>query len=1260
MRVRKITSLQRLLYLCLFLAQAVAYSQTVTGIAPGNVTQRSIVTISGSGFTSSSTVRFYTTADSSTSATYVSAASVSFISETQLRVIVPTVIAAGAAQATRSIRVYNGSTPGAAFTYTYTPPALTPASAGITKVITNHNGYWNSAASGGVQPDSGHSVMAFQYGGTLYSTGSEAAITSVLASSANTGTYTTGNWRALPINNIAGTVPDTNSGNPTLIVLASTIDGNANSSVPGSPAVAGLSVRDVLIDGIRGLNLGTGVTNLPATSVLTFQAQNILQNVAGDAKPDILVSQVADPSDNSFSVYCFTDASGNIVGNPMQIALNSVTSLGNYKTDFFTLPAGAALNTATVNGWTTIGTNTRPIRMVGYKLSDFGIDEQNKGLVTQFKVMPSGTGDPAFMAYNRESFNIPAPEITGQPQSIALCPGSTANFTVTLAATGTETVFQWEKNGVALTNGATPGGSVISGATSATLTITGIVPADNGIYRCVVSNSAGAAFSNDAYLNTVTLDASPATGTCITAPATIFVSAEGNNPQYQWYSNTTNSNTGGTSINGATGSTYAPPVATAGTTYYYAESYPAGYSCAVTKSAVIPFTVYSPSVAGTVNDNQTVCPGTGAVVFLTGHNGAVQWQSTQVSDGSGGWTDIAGANAASYSIPSVNGITYYRAVVTNGTCGAVTSGTTSVTANTTFIWTGNESTNWNTASNWSCDALPTPETDVTIPAAPINKPVVNNDGLAHAKSLIVNDGAHITIATGGSLQVVNNISVAQAGIFVVENNGALIQDNETSNSGIITVKRDTNPLYRLDYTLWSSPVSDVRLRDFSMATSNNRFYEYKYDFNGLANVEGYWPVDPLTTYFTPAKAILIRMPNVNPAVTGYSEGLAATVFNGVFTGNPYNGTIQIPLSVMGNRYTAIGNPYASPINIKNFFTQNSGVLKAGTPIYLWRKRNNQLVSSYATVTLSAFVANQATWDITGLDTPGYTSGGQTQAGYFSGNSDNWLLSQGQGFIVKTNDTDTTSPMVTFTNAMRKPVPQTGGQAFFRTAAETQSRLWLNFKDTENAFSQLAVAYSEGQTLGIDYGYDGLSLSGEGNMSIYTLAGENNLTIQSRPEFDVTDVVPVGYTTTHAGSFTIGLDHVDGVFEAGQKIYLRDNAEGIVRDLTQGSYTFTSETGTVNNRFDIIYASPSAGLGTDSTLPDPNTVVVYRQNNVISINSGNTLMNSVKVYDIRGRVLYSQDNINAAETSINNLSVQQQVIVVEVNTEKGTVSKKVIF
>ena len=54
------------------------------------------------------------------------------------------------------------------------------------------------------------------------------------------------------------------------------------------------------------------------------------------------------------------------------------------------------------------------------------------------------------------------------------------------------------------------------------------------------------------------------------APTPLNVNATGTGTlSYQWYSNTANSNTGGTSISGATSSTYTPVTTAAGTLYYY-------------------------------------------------------------------------------------------------------------------------------------------------------------------------------------------------------------------------------------------------------------------------------------------------------------------------------------------------------------------------------------------------------------------------------------------------------------------------------------------------------------------------------------------------------------------------------------------------------------------------------------------------------------------------------------------------------------------
>ncbi|MFP9100963.1 hypothetical protein ACLI09_18120, partial [Flavobacterium sp. RHBU_24] len=84
--------------------------------------------------------------------------------------------------------------------------------------------------------------------------------------------------------------------------------------------------------------------------------------------------------------------------------------------------------------------------------------------------------------------------------------------------------------------------------------------------------------------------------------------------------------------------------------------------------------------------------------------------------------------------------------------------------------------------------------------------------------------------------------------IIVQNDGAIVQGaaaTTNENFGKIIFHKFTNPLYRLDYTLWSAPITGQTLRTFSMGTSNNRFYIYDYAFNGTAYVQGYWPVDPI-------------------------------------------------------------------------------------------------------------------------------------------------------------------------------------------------------------------------------------------------------------------------------------------------------------------------------------------------------------------------------------------------------------------------------
>ena len=81
------------------------------------------------------------------------------------------------------------------------------------------------------------------------------------------------------------------------------------------------------------------------------------------------------------------------------------------------------------------------------------------------------------------------PRIDGMAGGGTIGLGGVASFQI--AAAGAELAYQWFRNGVALTDGATPWGSSFSGATSSSLTLHHASSGDSGSYTCVVTNGCG-------------------------------------------------------------------------------------------------------------------------------------------------------------------------------------------------------------------------------------------------------------------------------------------------------------------------------------------------------------------------------------------------------------------------------------------------------------------------------------------------------------------------------------------------------------------------------------------------------------------------------------------------------------------------------------------------------------------------------------------------------------------------------------------------
>jgi len=453
------------------------FGQSLISASPTTITTRTRVSLVGTGFTSTGiTVKLGLDPATAVLASYA------YISATNAE-IVP-----GATTPNGTLNIYFGTSTISSGTLFKVAPSATPANAKIDRLITDFGGYkLTSAATTTVanMTDTRHNVTGFRYNSQFYSTG---VADGVLNTNLGASNYIPGDFRALPLNEIVGNT--VSSGSSTYISLGSRVDGDPNAAVVTATTVAGLKIRDVLIDGIKGLDIGTGVTNIASEVALIFPITSVSESRINDSEPDIVVSQIAQPGgadDND--IYSFIDSNGNIVGSPVQVSFNGVSAIGTNRVDLFKL-TNTSYSTAVPNGVSTTN-DIKDIRMVAFKISDFGITTAAQAApIAGFKILPSGSSDPAFIAYNANAFLIPFPVITVQPVSLAVCSsGASATFSVT--ANGTDIHYQWTKDGVN-----------IPGATAASYSVASVTAANAGAYSVVVSNLGGTVTSNVVYLTT--------------------------------------------------------------------------------------------------------------------------------------------------------------------------------------------------------------------------------------------------------------------------------------------------------------------------------------------------------------------------------------------------------------------------------------------------------------------------------------------------------------------------------------------------------------------------------------------------------------------------------------------------------------------------------------------------------------------------------------------------------------------------------------
>lgn len=654
---------------------------------------------------------------------------------------------------------------------------------------------------------------------------------------------------------------------------------------------------------------------------------------------------------------------------------------------------------------------------------------------------------------------------------------------------------------------------------------------------------------------------------------------------------------------------------------------------AIAYSNIVAITVNEIPLGGTITSNQDYCsPSQPAALTLTGNTASVvKWQSASTPDFLLP-IDITNTSAtlAGSTMGIISKTTYFRAVTHDCNFSPIYSSTAAITIAAVTIWNG---------SSWS-NGYPSLSNSAIFTGNYTATTDINTC------SLTVNEGVSVIVSSGNTITLGSGLTVNPLGSFTLNNNANLLQPDDAINVGIIRVKRNSSKLYRLDSTLWSSPVAGQNLNSFSPATLVNRFYFY----DSAASVNGAYatvfnnslfPGPTEANYnFEVAKGYLIRSPNnfpayvpaVFPATTSAFPGIS---YEGQFTGTPNNGTINSSLNTALNGFNLIGNPYPSAISIETFLKTNSATID-GT-IWLWRKINDLGGGiGYATLTNAGLTSIQ----------PGVIEG-------ISGG----IIGIGQGFFVKAK-AGLSSANLVFNNAMRNG---NSSHAFFKTqntGVSEKHRIWLNLSTSTETICQNLIGYITGATNGVDYSFEGENF-GVSAISLSSIVDNNDYNIQARSlPFDPADVVPLSFKTNIAGKFTISIDHVDGLFETNQEIILKDNFTGNLQNLKLAPYHFVTQIGSFNSRFEIIYQKQ---LGVLNSTLDAKNIIIFKQNETLNINSGNHIMAKIEIYDITGRLLISKDHVNTTKQKLSMLSIPNHVLIVKIKTiDNGHVSKKIIY
>ncbi|GHT65405.1 hypothetical protein AGMMS50239_25100 [Bacteroidia bacterium] len=384
--------------------------------------------------------------------------------------------------------------------------------------------------------------------------------------------------------------------------------------------------------------------------------------------------------------------------------------------------------------------------------------------------------------------------------------------------------------------------------------------------------------------------------------------------------------------------------------------------------------------------------------------------------------------------------------------------------------------------------------------------------------------------------------------------------------------------------------------------------------------------EPRTTPYSASESTMDGWVNIagsaNTLVPGkgyvvYAEGEGEVTYT--FTGIPNTGDVEVPLTrtadVTKEGFNLVGNPYLSYIDWDEVSSVNGSVVE---PTIWYRTKTD----AYQFYTYSSE---------SGLSDPVLEYPLQ-------------YIPPMQGFWVRANNAAGTFKFTE--DAKRSNETAGAGNGNILRQATGNQRPLVRLQLADGGKTDRAVIFADKNAKdGFDRYDSGKMFSSDA--AIYTVAGNEKLIFNGLSAISAGTEIALGFSTGHSGEYSIAAIAVQDL--DGFDVILKDNSQATEFSLTDGeAYRFTSGITDNTSRFSVILREQKS---VTDVVPVNGEVSVYASNNTLYVQSP-VAVKQVRVYNLVGKLLYS-----TKESVINNVS--SGICIVKVETENGTVSRKVI-